>query len=204
MYRLTESGVLKIDENMYIPNEPLNRDWQEYQLWLSEGNTPEPIPGPTEEEVLQYNISKRDTMLTSTDWIVTRHRDQTDGELPVAFSDQQYKIVLQWRQSLRDMDFTIQEDPAVPDQETDNAVDQPPPSSVLMANVGRRFDAMVNQGDAVISPNQSVIKHAQMVKMALDNQPTLYVIWPPMPDFMQGMFDDYPPNALTRSTQMGI
>ena len=202
MYRLTESGVLKIDENMYIPNEPLNRDWQEYQAWLSEGNTPEPIPGPTEEEVMQYNINKRDTMLTSTDWIVTRHRDQTDGELPTAYSDQQYKIVLQWRQSLRDMDFTIQEDPAVPDQETDNAVNQPPPSADKPTSDTPLDDS--NQDDAVISPDQSVIEHAQMVKMALDNQPTLYVIWPPMPDFMQGMFDDYPPNALTRSTQMGI
>ena len=202
MYRLTESGVLKIDENMYIPNEPLNRDWQEYLIWLSDGNTPETITGPTKEEVMQYNIDKRNAMLSSTDWIVIRHRDQLGANLSSDYSDEQYTMVLNWRQALRDMDFTIQVDPAVPDQETDNAIDQPPLSADKPSSDTPLDDS--DQSDAVISPDQSVIEHTQMVKMALDNQPTLFVIWPPMPDFMQGMFDDYPPKALATSTQMGV
>ena len=180
MYRLTENGVLKIDENMHIPNEPLNRDWQEYLVWLSDGNTPEPIPGPTEEEVMRYNIDKRNNMLSNSDWIVTRHRDQVDAGLPTAFTDDQYSMVLQWRQALREMDFSIQSKPTAPEQ------DSTPDASV--------DDSMLDQ---------SVLEHAKMVKMSLDNTPTLFVIWPPMPDFMQGMFDDYPPKPLANSTRMG-
>lgn len=47
MYQLTESGVKRLDDNAWIPNNPDNLDWQEYQLWLQEeGN--EPLPAPVE------------------------------------------------------------------------------------------------------------------------------------------------------------
>lgn len=41
-YKLTESGVLDTETGTSIPNAPGNRHWQEYQEWLSEGNTPDP------------------------------------------------------------------------------------------------------------------------------------------------------------------
>jgi hypothetical protein len=38
--------VLRIEDQAHIPNDGGNRDWNEYQTWLSEGNTPDPAPAP--------------------------------------------------------------------------------------------------------------------------------------------------------------
>jgi hypothetical protein len=38
-----DSGTIKrLPDNAFIPNDPDNTDWQQYQVWLSEGNTPLP------------------------------------------------------------------------------------------------------------------------------------------------------------------
>jgi hypothetical protein len=42
-------GVLRIEDNAHIPNDGGNRDWQAYQVWLSEGNTPDPAPSPAKQ-----------------------------------------------------------------------------------------------------------------------------------------------------------
>jgi hypothetical protein len=39
------SGVLRLSDLAYIPNDPANTDWQQYQVWLSEGNQPLPPAG---------------------------------------------------------------------------------------------------------------------------------------------------------------
>ena len=49
MYKLTSSNttILRISDNAFIPTDGGNRDYQEYLQWLAEGNTPEPyIPPP--------------------------------------------------------------------------------------------------------------------------------------------------------------
>jgi len=52
MYKLTNSTyVLNLVENTVIPFDVTNIDYQKYQVWLSEGNTPDPadpeiIPSP--------------------------------------------------------------------------------------------------------------------------------------------------------------
>lgn len=35
-------GIIRTQDNAFIPLEPNNTDYQEYQRWLEEGNTPEP------------------------------------------------------------------------------------------------------------------------------------------------------------------
>ena len=40
MYQLSEDGILKLDDNLWIPERADNADWQQYQQWLSEGNEP--------------------------------------------------------------------------------------------------------------------------------------------------------------------
>ena len=34
--------ILRLPDNATIPNDLENTDWQQYQVWLSEGNTPLP------------------------------------------------------------------------------------------------------------------------------------------------------------------
>jgi hypothetical protein len=53
-YKFTTGGVLKLDNGavvISIPDDPGNRDWQEFETWLLLGNTPEPAdiawPEPT-------------------------------------------------------------------------------------------------------------------------------------------------------------
>lgn len=46
MYQLTKNGntVRRLSDGAIIPESEGNRDWQEYQDWLSVGNIPEPTP----------------------------------------------------------------------------------------------------------------------------------------------------------------
>jgi len=45
---VTDSCISKLNDGIQvcvIPNDPDNTDWQQYQVWLSEGNTPLPPEG---------------------------------------------------------------------------------------------------------------------------------------------------------------
>lgn len=60
MYKLTDNGVIH-PNGFFIPDDPFNRHWIEYQAWLAEDNTPLPADIPTQaqidkdEEVSQAN-----------------------------------------------------------------------------------------------------------------------------------------------------
>jgi hypothetical protein len=41
-YKFAPFGVIDQETGANIPEDPANRDWQEYQSWLAEGNEPEP------------------------------------------------------------------------------------------------------------------------------------------------------------------
>lgn len=46
MYQLTSNSniILRLADNAYIPVDPVNADYGRYQLWVSQGNTPQPVP----------------------------------------------------------------------------------------------------------------------------------------------------------------
>jgi hypothetical protein len=43
-YRLVTGSdcIQRTSDGAFIPRDPDNRDWQAYQAWLAEGNTPDP------------------------------------------------------------------------------------------------------------------------------------------------------------------
>jgi hypothetical protein len=49
-YQLTQGDtILRLTDNAFIPPDPANTDYQQYLLWLEEGNEPlpaDPIPEP--------------------------------------------------------------------------------------------------------------------------------------------------------------
>ena len=50
IYTLTAGNTVKREDERgiwFIPDDPANTDWQAYQAWLAEGNTPNPyVPPP--------------------------------------------------------------------------------------------------------------------------------------------------------------
>ena len=42
---ISTQQIKRLPDNAFIPNDPDNTDWQAYQTWLAEGNTPLPPEG---------------------------------------------------------------------------------------------------------------------------------------------------------------
>lgn len=59
MYQLIQNSpdVTRTTDGAHIPNDPRNRDWQDYQAWLAAGNTPAVVPTATPEQ-LQSQYTK--------------------------------------------------------------------------------------------------------------------------------------------------
>lgn len=46
-YQLTQGDtILRLADNAFIPQDPVNNDYQEYLAWVAEGSTPDPAPVP--------------------------------------------------------------------------------------------------------------------------------------------------------------
>lgn len=69
MFKLlrNSTSVLRLADGATIPDDERNIDRQKYQLWIGEGNAPEPAdpePPPTQDE-LDAEAAKRDTAIAA-------------------------------------------------------------------------------------------------------------------------------------------
>ncbi|WP_191058397.1 phage tail assembly chaperone [Geminicoccus harenae] len=60
-------------------------------------------PPPSDEQLAAAARVERDTALTATDWLVARHRDETDAGGDTTLTANQFKALLAYRQVLRDL-----------------------------------------------------------------------------------------------------
>jgi len=61
---LPSSGVFRTSDFACIPDDPRNRDWQDYLLWVSMGNVPDPVDPvhATTEAAALANRTDRDAV----------------------------------------------------------------------------------------------------------------------------------------------
>jgi hypothetical protein len=66
-YSLTASdAVIRNEDGAFIPNDPRNQDWIEYQEWLADGGVPDPYmppspvpPTPSPEDEVLFDHENR-------------------------------------------------------------------------------------------------------------------------------------------------
>ena len=69
--------------------------------------TPHLVAAPQTADELAYEARAwRDARLASTEWLVTRHRDELDLSMPQSLPSGQFASLLSYRQALRDMPST--------------------------------------------------------------------------------------------------
>lgn len=55
-YKLTAFGVQRLSDGAFIPDDPRNHDWRDYQAWLAKGNVPQladPPPPLAKDEIAE-------------------------------------------------------------------------------------------------------------------------------------------------------
>lgn len=87
----SNTGVLRTADNAYVPDDPGNRDWVTYQAWLKAGNTADPVPQPSTDDLWKEIRSKRDELLAACDWSVLPDSPLTSTDLATA---KQYRNTL--------------------------------------------------------------------------------------------------------------
>jgi len=68
LYKLTTNNyILRTIDNAYIPPDLNNIDYQAYQIWLAEGNTPDPALTLAEAQTAQLNIINNTALTVLSD-----------------------------------------------------------------------------------------------------------------------------------------
>ena len=99
MYKLAERGVVRLSDNAFIPEDPANKDWQEYQKWLAQGNKPQPqyTTAELKERLRAKMLTLRSARINS---VLSSPNAQYDGladvKLYAELGDTDAQAILQW------------------------------------------------------------------------------------------------------------
>lgn len=79
---ISDNTVKRLDVAVYIPEDDENADWQEYQEWLAEGNTPLPadpplVPGPDPSVELDAALNLLESTGATVDQLIAALRGQS-------------------------------------------------------------------------------------------------------------------------------
>ena len=98
-YKISGTGVLDTERSASIPNDTANRDWQEYLVWVDDGNTADPefTAQEIEDNAWMALRGERDQLLGRTDFFMSV--DFYNDVLSV----QEQTDVSTYRQALRDL-----------------------------------------------------------------------------------------------------
>ncbi|MCU1750433.1 phage tail assembly chaperone [Pseudomonas sp. 6D_7.1_Bac1] len=98
-YKLITSGVCRLADSVFIPEDPANRDWITYQEWLSHGGESLPMSSNPGQEGAER--AWRDSELFLTDGVIARHRDELEAGIATTLSAAEYENLQTYRRNLR-------------------------------------------------------------------------------------------------------
>ena len=99
MFKLTKDGVIRLSDNAFIPEDPNNRDWQEYQQWLAQGNKPQPQYTTAElreqlrAKMLALRSARINSVLSSPN---NQYDSLADVQLYASLGDTDAQKILAW------------------------------------------------------------------------------------------------------------
>lgn len=108
--------VNRLEDNAFIPRDLKNSDWQQYQLWLAEGNTPLPPPPPTPEELIALCKQTATNILSATDWASIADVGNPDMSNPYLVNQAEF---IAYRSTVRGYAVNPVVDPVWPTQPTE-------------------------------------------------------------------------------------
>lgn len=103
-YQLMTSGVFRLADSVFIPEDSTNRDWILYQEWLSHGGESLPMNSSPGQEGVER--AWRDSELFQTDGLVARHRDELEAGGATTLSAAEYESLQTYRRDLRNWPAT--------------------------------------------------------------------------------------------------